>query len=122
MTMHDWRRYQQGCRCAECKASQSEYRRDLKQRKTRLALAAPPDGPGRVEAAVMAEVEALGVDRPGSVESLLAMARLIDDPGKWSQHSSADRRLQAGLAELRSVSGVRGRRLASVQKMSARVG
>ena len=106
-------------------AKQSTYNKAYYERRKaeKMLAAAPegqPDGPGRVEAAVMAEIESLGVDRPGSVESLLAMARLIDDPAKWSQHSSADRRLQAGLSELRSVSGVKGRKLASVRAMTSR--
>ena len=108
------------------KEERAEYNRKYyrAKRSEQLLAAVPedvPGEPGRVEAAVRAEIESLGVDRPGSVEAALAMARLIDTPAQWSQHSSAHRRLESALAELRSVSGVRGKRLASVQKLSSRV-
>ena len=108
-------------------ADHSEYMKKYHAaQKAKKALAAVPKDasgePGRVEAAVRAEIESLGVDRPGSVEAALAMARLIDIPEQWSQHASAHRRLEAALTELRGVSGQRGKRLASVQKLSRRVG
>ena len=81
-----------------------------------------PKEPGVVELAVLAEVDGLGLakSRPGLVASVVAMARVLDNPRLATTHPSAQRRLQEGLAALHKPGEKRSGRLVSVQKLSQR--
>jgi hypothetical protein len=118
--------YVGGCRCDDCRAAESAYQRG-RRRKAPLAAvpalpAAPPEAeqPGRVEAAVQAEIDGLSTaaKRPGLVAAALAMARLLDSPLNTAQHPQAVARLQALLAELRAGADARKGWLASVREMA----
>lgn len=78
--------------------------------------------PGRVEAAVLREVGGLSaaVKREGLVESVLSMARVLDNPLCVTTHPSAARQLSLGLDKLHAASLPAKGRLASVAAMSAR--
>src|SRR6185312_2460161 len=106
MEVHNRTRYKSGCRCDRCRKAQSDYRKDLRLRsKARvpagtvstlksvppLPSSSKPSKPGRVEAAVLAELEGLtsAVKRPGLVASARAMARVLDTPLYVSQHPAA---------------------------------
>lgn len=110
------------------KAKQSEYnKRYYQSRKAEKLLAAAPESvpgePGPVEAATLAEIElnSLGVGRPGLVAGALAMARTVDNPLHVSQRAACERQRRSALDELWKTAGQRGKRLASVQKLSRRV-
>jgi hypothetical protein len=137
-----------GCRRPECRAAEAAYQRARRQsRSTRAektpakkkktlaavpvlpvtrtdlgAIAQPvePAGPGRVEAAVIAEIGMLSTasKRPGLVEGALAMARMLDSPLYLAQHPPAMARLQNALAELRVGADTRKGWLAEVRKMT----
>ena len=77
-----------------------------------------------VEAAVLAEVQALGSSpRPGLVAAAIAMARILDNPKAVSSQPPAARMLTSLLDKLRSASaqGRRGR-LAVVRTMTEKGG
>lgn len=105
------------------KQQRSDYnRRYYQSRKAEKLAAVPdaPDTPGPVETGVLAEVGELGVDRPGLVAGALQMARILDTPLYVSQHAAALKRLEALLAEFHKLSGARGKKLASVRKLTVR--
>ncbi len=91
----------------------------------REPVADVPDGtPGRVVAAVEAELELIGarVWRPGLSEVAVSMGRLLDNAQAFGQHASAGRALQRCLEELHRGADTRQGRLAAVQKMTERGG
>lgn len=129
-------RYRDGCRCDECRAAIREYQADLRRRKaagepvagsgnvvsfaSRPANTAPAV-PGRVEAAVEAEIEHLQqtVDRPGLAAMALTLAQLMDDPtqkGKWPDASA---KLDGLLDKLRKGADSKKSKLASVRAMTS---
>src|SRR6185437_1651605 len=74
MEVHNRTRYKAGCRCDRCRKAQSDYRKDLRLRSkarvpagtrstlkaaTTLPSSSKPSKPGRVESAVLAELEGL---------------------------------------------------------------
>ena len=140
--VHNRTRYLAGCRCDRCRKAQSDYRNDLRRRSkskqpTERALTsvpsppkppAPPPteptGPGRVEAAVLEEIDGLTTaqKRPGLVQAALAMARLLDSPITTAQHPQAMARLQAALDQLRKGADSRKSWLADVKKLTPRDG
>jgi hypothetical protein len=77
---------------------------------------------GRVEAGVLAEIEGLttAAKRPGLVQGVLAMARLLDSPLNTAQHPQAMARLEAALDKLRKGADSRKSWLAEVRKMTPR--
>jgi hypothetical protein len=86
--------------------------------------AAPPAetvAPGRVEAAVSAEIGQLSarVKHVGLVENALAMARILDDRRLVTTHPSASRQLTASLSKLWSLSVGRSGKLETVAAMAA---
>jgi hypothetical protein len=127
-------RYNEGCRCEECKEFNREYWRDYRARKATgdvisrserslAALASPPaedSGPGRVESGVLAEIEGLAQaeTRPGLVEMALELARVMDNPKAVSQKPAASKALAELLATLRKGADARRSRLASVRAMT----
>lgn len=133
-TQHGTRhRYINGCRCDECKAANSDYERDRRQRHANgevvsqravvMALSgepAAPAGPGRVESAVQVELAGLSAaaEQPGLAEVALAMGRLLDSRAQTAKPSAA-RQLMAAMDTLHAAS-VRSRRggLRAVREMT----
>jgi hypothetical protein len=134
MVQHGMRAcYDTGCRCEECRLAESMYQRGRRRRGikppnySQQRAPAPPvtipveaTGPGRVEAAVLVEIEGLSTAsaRPGLVEGALAMARLLDSPLSMPQHPPAMARLQNVLAELRVGADSRKGWLAEVRNLT----
>ena len=133
--------YVRGCRCEPCKEANTQYQKDLKDRRRRGERIQPPlasvttirqpaetaptrdaDEPGPVELAVAKEVKGLSAagKRPGLVESLYAMAKILDNDAAITTHPSAQRRLEEGLDKLWGASVGRKGTLADVAKMTER--
>jgi hypothetical protein len=134
--------YADGCRCAGCKAAQSEYRRAHKARAagaTVTSIGAPGRRPKGVAgpaplvvaeapsdgSAVQAVLEELATltsaeTRKGAAQAALAMARILDNPLALAQQPQAAARLTAILEDLRKGSARRKGRLASVQAMTSK--
>jgi hypothetical protein len=126
------RRYNEGCHCDECKAANTAYRRDLRERHATGGLARPaslvplsqpltptPSEPGPVESAVAAEIAELPQrqERPGLAQIALALARIMDNPRAVSSQPAAARQLVAILGTLSRRSHRRGK-LALVKSMT----
>ena len=90
MELHNRTRYKAGCRCDRCRKAQSDYRKDLRLRSkarvpagTRSTLKSVPalpssyalSKPGRVESAVLAEIEGL--------TTAVNARRLLRARGRW---------------------------------------
>ena len=137
MEVHNRTRYKAGCRCDRCRKAQSDYRKDLRLRSkarvpagTRSTLKSVPalpssyalSKPGRVESAVLAEIEGLttAVERPALAKGARAMARLLDSPLSVAQHPQAMARMQSALDQLRKGSDSRKSWLREVRKMTPR--
>lgn len=127
------RRYNEGCRCADCKAASAAYQANYRQRRangqqTSAQMAVLPEsvdaGPGRVEAAIQAEICGLAFtkERPGLTETALALARLLDDSHAQSQKPAAAGKLVEILDKLHKGSGNRRSQLASVRQMTRSTG
>lgn len=83
-----------------------------------------PDEPGEVEMAVAKEIKSLSAapKHPGLVQSALAMAKILDNPGAITTHPSAHRQLTVSLDKLWNVSVGRQGKLADVAAMTRRGG
>ena len=123
---HDRRRYQSGCRCADCCAANRAYARQNKrdrQRRLRAVPAAesapkspksaPPEAaaPGAVTAAVAAQLADLDAarHRPGLAAAAIRLAELLDRPEAMPQHPAAAGRLVELLEKLTRGNAKRGR-------------
>jgi hypothetical protein len=118
------RRYNEGCRCDDCRAANTAYQQGYRQRHTAVVpLTAPvtPPSPGPVEAGVAEEIAGLTEARPGLAQAALAMARVLDNPRAVSSQPAAAKVLAALLEKLHAASalGHRGS-LAVVRAMSSR--
>lgn len=130
-------RYNQGCRCDDCKQASRDYDKARRLAKaadvkpsaivTKLPTAKPTlvtgfDEPGRVEAGVLSEIGALSnaAGRQGLVEIAIALARVLDSPLAIAQHPSAAHRLSETLDKLRKGSEGRAGKLAAVRQMTRR--
>lgn len=134
------RRYQKGCHCIPCRASESEYQRGRRRNRNSPALASVADlpaeveatepvppaaaavGPESVQAAVLRELDLLddaARDRPGQVATALAMARIMDSPLAIPQHPAAAGKLLEVLESLGRVGRKRKGKLAAVREMTA---
>lgn len=127
-------RYNQGCRCDECKMAAREYdkRRRLARAAgklpagtvTALPTAPSPDlaEPGRVESGVLAELAGLSTaaNRQGLVEIAIALARVLDSPLAIAQHPSAAHRLSETLDKIRKGADSKVGKLAAVRSMTRR--
>lgn len=136
-------KYNDGCRCADCKQAASDYekarRQAINNRKhapasvTTLTTArsASPSSQagdpaaitaGRVESGVMAEIGELSTaaSRQGLVEIAIALARVLDSPLAIAQHPSAAHRLSETLDKIRKGADARKSKLASVRQMTSR--
>jgi hypothetical protein len=132
--------YQAGCRCDLCKEAESSYKRELRRRKREAVggFAAAPvtalslvsgDGTraatsgnasvGSVEAAVQAEIDALGSDRGGLKATVVALARILDNPKAVSTQPAAAAKLADMLETLRKSSDVKKSKLASIRSMTS---
>jgi hypothetical protein len=125
--------YHKGCRCEMCCQAEAFYKRQ--RRLGKPALTALPDvdaiaekaaenrppEPGRVEAAVVAELGSLpaAAVRPGLAACCVALAHDIDDRGCAASHPGMVKQLAAVLEVLRAGAGGRGR-LSAVRALSAR--
>jgi hypothetical protein len=136
--------YVRGCRCDKCTLANTEYGQNLKDRKrlrkpiqppmtpisalasvTNIRTSEPPQErtePGEVEVAVIAEMKALSAasKHPGVVASVIAMARILDNPGAVTTHPSAHRQMTASLDKLWAASVGRKGTLADVAAMTNR--
>ena len=127
ITSHGRRGYRQGCRCEQCKSSESKYQRDLKRRKQFGDLASVAEFPAgesvsageSVESAVRSEIEALSAPRPGLVATAIALARVLDDPRATSTKPAAAGKLADMLETLRKAGDPKKSRLASVRSMTS---
>ena len=116
-----------GCRCATCIEANKLYMRDLRARQRGLTPVPPGESPlaaapGRVVAAVQADLETFG-DLTGNqalAAGALAMARILDDPRQVTTQPSAVRQLVSLLEVLRRSVAPRPGRLAVVQDMTTR--
>lgn len=101
-------RYVQGCRCGRCKSAEAAYRRSkrAKDQGVTISTEVVNSKSGCVEAAVRQELGLLSAAtlRPGLSETLLEMARLLDDPRYRTSHASAARQIQMGLERIRAQS------------------
>lgn len=139
--------YNAGCRSEQCRQAATEARRERRRLareavgelpaadadRTRL-VSIPTDNPSTsinadispansVEAAVLAEVQALGsTARPGLVAGAIAMARILDNPKAISSQPPAARVLISMLEKLRSGSTTRRGNLALVKSMTEKGG
>lgn len=127
-------KYNQGCRCDECKMAAREY--DKRRRLARAAGTTPSasvtklptapmavtDEPGRVESGVLAEIGGLSTaaSRQGLVEIAIALARVLDSPLAIAQHPSAAHRLSETLDKIRKGADSRVGKLAAVRSMTRR--
>jgi hypothetical protein len=86
------------------------------------AVADEPDEPGRVEMAVAREIKSLSASpkHPGLIESILSMAKILDNREAVTTHPSAHRQLAMGLEKLWGESVGRKGTLADVAAMSNR--
>ena len=130
--------YNNGCRCEACRLAASVARRE-RRRLAREAVGESPgldmdrtrlvslpinnaptsvDAPRSVEAAVLAEVEALDSTRPALVAVAIAMARVMDNPKAVSSQPPAAGQLVAILNQLRKSAAGGKPKLASVRQMS----
>lgn len=124
--------YVAGCRKPECVAANTQYNRDKRAEKRGLASVSslpdrpipPEEGPqfGKVEAAVLAELETLSsvAKHPALAASVVVLAHNLDNQLLATSHPSMQRRLQAGLAELHEKSTGRIGKLTSISSMSKR--
>jgi hypothetical protein len=127
-------RYNEGCRCGDCKAAQCAYQRRYRKRKangltrpTAVVLEVRNDyepGPGPVELAVESELGGLAAAqlRPSLAAIALAMARILD----WrvpTPKPAAAKALVSALDALHK-SSAQGRRgnLALVKEMTTKDG
>jgi hypothetical protein len=118
-----YRKYR--CRCSVCRAANAKYMRVRRAQARGLdVIKVNADGlqPGRVEAAVVAELAMLSaaVSRPGLCEEVRAMARVLDNPRLATSHPAAGRQLVATLERVRAASVERKGKLALVSAMSQR--
>lgn len=115
-------RYKEGCRCPECGAANTDYHRDLRERKMHgdVGSASAEHGTGAVEAAVHAEVADLAqaTARPALVQAALALARVLDNPRATSAQPSAAAKLKDILDTLHKGADVKKSRLASVRALT----
>lgn len=125
-------RYNAGCRCDLCKQASRDYDKLRRQRMlaskqapaTVYALPTPASSEvgevGRVEAAVMAEIDALSTagSRPSLVEAARSMAKVLDSPLNISQHAACTGRLVDIMKELRKTADSRQGKLAAVRQMT----
>lgn len=130
MSAHGTRqRYGAGCRCADCKEAQRLYQRRYLERKANgetrpqmpvTQLPEPKSASGAVEAAVEAELAGLTMaeTRPALAATVLALARVLDNPRATSPHPAAAAKLVDILELLRKGSDQRKSRLASVKEMT----
>jgi hypothetical protein len=134
--------YVRGCRCEECRAANRAYQHELNDRRRMgepvnkplakvTSLRSEPvmepeveqeTGPGPVQAAVIAQIATLSAAKrqPGLAESVIAMARIIDNPRLATTHPSAHRQLMAGVDKLAAASVGRKGNLAQIASMSQR--
>jgi hypothetical protein len=103
------RRYNEGCRCAECTAANTAYQQRYRQRPSAFVPLSPPvtpqpAEPGPVEAAVESEIAGLYEVRPGLAQSALAMARILDNSKAVNQAPAAAKVLATLLDKLSSAS------------------
>jgi hypothetical protein len=128
-TAVDTVKHGRSCKCARCVAERRDYMRAYRAGKRGLDLV--PDLPvddqsvssaGAVAAAVQAELATLSASesRAGLAASAIRMAEIIDSKPLSTTAPSAQRRLQAALAELRAASVTKRGKLASVAAMSQR--
>jgi hypothetical protein len=113
------RRYLEGCRCPDCREANRVYCADLRKRHANGGAVRPmampslppsqlaPAAPGRVEAAVAAELEGLvaAQARPGLAAVVVTLAKILDGRAVGAQPSAA-RVLARLLDELRKPVGV----------------
>lgn len=80
-----------------------------------------PAAPGRVEAAVQAEIEHLQqtIDRPGLAAMALTLAKLMDDPAQKGKWPDASAKLEGLLDKLRKGADSKKSKLASVRAMTS---
>jgi hypothetical protein len=78
----------------------------------------PASGGGVVEAAVQAEIDALGSDRGGLKATAVALAKILDNPKAISTQPAAAAKLADILGELRKNSTGRRSKLAEVRSMT----
>ena len=128
-------RYNQGCRCENCKDSHrlraAAYRQRRSAGETRppaVAVSLPvtgeshPSGPGPVESAVEFEVGGLAQPRPTLVAVAVAMARILDNSKVPTPKPPAAKVLVSVMDALhKSAQGRRGH-LASVKAMTEKGG
>jgi hypothetical protein len=122
------RRYNDGCRCDECREAHKIRAREYRDRKRRgltrpalltAVMSMESSGPGPVELAVEAELAGLAAaqERPGLAQTALALARLMDGPAVTSKPAAAAR-LADILNALSQGSSQRRRKLAVVKSMT----
>jgi hypothetical protein len=122
-------RYNDGCRCDECRGANAAYRRRYRQRATAVipihdsVNSDTSSRPGLVEAAVGIEVADIAEARPGMAQIALAMARVLDNPRAVSSQPAAAKVLTTLLDKLRSASAQQRRgNLALVREMTTKDG
>lgn len=125
---HGRSRYNAGCRCGQCRASQREYQRNRRAKQLHPVPDIPgvPAGdestsPGPVATAVAAELAGLPAadERPGLAAIALRLAELLDDPQAMPHFAAAAGRLVDLLQRLGKSSHRRGR-LTAVRDMTGR--
>ncbi len=120
-----------GCRCDACKDAHKRAHRDYLQRRANgkvrsiapaVSIATPVvEGPGRVEAAVQAEIADLSQAeaRPGLAQTALELARLMDNPAATNQKAAAAGKLAELLDKLHKGADARKSKLAAVRSMTS---
>jgi hypothetical protein len=128
------RRYNDGCRCDECREANKLKAREDRDRKRRgltrpallvavLSAEREQADPGPVELAVESELVGLAAaqEQPGLAQTALALARLMDGPAVTSKPAAAQRLVEI-LNVLSEGSSQRRRRLEVVRSMTEKGG
>jgi len=101
------RRYNDGCRCDECRGAHAQKAREYRDRRRRgltrpalltavMSMEREQAGAGPVELAVETEIAGLAAaqERPGLAATALALARLMDGPAVTAKPAAAQRLIE----------------------------
>jgi hypothetical protein len=136
---HGRRRYRRGCRCAVCRADETQRKREYRagipadQRAvvslllptTRRPAAASNPEPeptmGDNEIAVRAQCESSpkAADNPGTVSQAVTLARILDRPEFAAMHPTTSRQLHALLTSLAAPKRKSRARLTRIRSMTS---
>ena len=129
---HGRRGYRRGCRCAVCRADETQRKREFRagippeQRAVVRLLPTTkttrqPDPPGENELAVREQCarSPKAADQPGTVSQAITLAKILDREEFSAMHPTTSRQLQALLTSLAAPNTKSRGRLARVQSLTS---